>query len=76
MKLYAGGFLTFYTPGQQPEIEHPLAEAVKLDEILADIGIPVGEVQLTVLNGVIVDLHQAIVRDQDMVKVFPGVDGG
>lgn len=76
MKLYAGGYLTFYTPDQQPEIDRKLSEPIELSELLADIGIPVGDVQLVILNGEIVELDQATLQDQDVVKVFPGVDGG
>lgn len=76
MKLYAGGYLTFYAPDQQPEVDLDLSEPIQLSELLSDIGIPVGDVQLVILNGKIVDLDQAILEDQDEVKVFPGVDGG
>lgn len=76
MKLYAGGYLTFYTPDQQPEIDRVLTAPIELSKLLADIGIPAGDVQLVILNGQIVDLDQAVIHEQDMVKIFPGVDGG
>ncbi len=76
MKLYAGGYLTFYTPGQHPEVVHDISEPIALIKLLGELGIPAGEVQLVILNGQVVDLHQAILNNQDEVKVFPGVDGG
>jgi sulfur carrier protein ThiS len=76
MILYAGGYLTFYTPDQKPEVERVLTGSVTLRELLSEIGIPVAEVQLAILNGDIVDLEQAYVQNQDVVKIFPGVDGG
>lgn len=76
MKLIAGGYLTFYTPDQRPDIDLPLKETVALRALLAEIGIPVAEIQLVVLNGQIVDLDQVNLKNQDEVKVFPGVDGG
>lgn len=76
MKLYAGGYLTFYTPGQQPDVEYDISEPIELLKLLGKLGIPAGDVQLVILNGQIVDLDQALLRNQDEVKVFPGVDGG
>ena len=76
MKLYAGGYLTFFMPDQQPEITRELAEQVGLCELLMSVGIPTAEVQLVLLNGEIVELENAQVSNRDVVKVFPGVDGG
>lgn len=76
MKLYAGGYLTFYTPDQKPELVCEISEPVELVKLLGELGIPAGDVQLVILNGQIVELDQAILRNQDEVKVFPGVDGG
>jgi sulfur carrier protein ThiS len=76
MKLYAGGYLTFYMPDQQPEVDRDLAEPIALSKLLAEMGIPAGDVQLVILNGEIVDLEQAQLKNHDDVKVFPGVDGG
>jgi sulfur carrier protein ThiS len=76
MILYAGGYLTFYTPDQTPEVERVLASPIELRALLMEIGIPVAEVQLVILNGEIVDLTGAQVQNQDLVKIFPGVDGG
>jgi sulfur carrier protein ThiS len=76
MRLYAGGYLTFYMPEQQPEIEWALSEPVALYELLKVLGIPVAEVQLVIINGEIADIQQAQINNQDVVKAFPGVDGG
>ena len=76
MKLYAGGYLTFYMPGQQAEIEITLAEPVDLAEFLGGLGMPAPEVQLVVINGQIAELHTACIRNRDVVKIFPGIDGG
>jgi sulfur carrier protein ThiS len=76
MKLYAGGYLTFFMPGQKPEIEQKLAVPMNLKELLETLGIPAEEVQLVIINGEIADLEQAHISDLDVVKIFPGVDGG
>jgi sulfur carrier protein ThiS len=76
MILYAGGYLTFYTPDQKPEVERVLTSPVELRVLLTEIGIPAGEVQLVILNGKIVNLNGTQIQNQDVVKIFPGVDGG
>lgn len=76
MKLYIGGYLAFFSPDQQSEVELTLSEPVKLDVLLAEVGIPAAEVQLVLINGTRVDSVQSVVQNQDEVKIFPGVDGG
>jgi sulfur carrier protein ThiS len=76
MILYAGGYLTFYTPDQKPELELDLTHPVALRDLLSEMRIPAAEVQLVILNGDIIDLEQVYVQNQDVVKIFPGVDGG
>lgn len=76
MKLYFVGYLAFYAPGQQFEVEIMLSEPIKLGALLAEMGIPAAEVQLVLINGKIVDFDQAHVQNQDEVKIFPGVGGG
>jgi sulfur carrier protein ThiS len=76
LKLYIGGYLAFFSPNQQSEVELTLSEPVKLDVLLAEAGIPAAEVQLVLINGTRVDSLQSVVQNQDEVKIFPGVDGG
>jgi sulfur carrier protein ThiS len=76
MILYAGGYLTFFTPDQKPEVERVLTSPIELRALLEEIGIPAAEVQLVILNGEIVDLNGTQVQNQDVAKIFPGVDGG
>jgi sulfur carrier protein ThiS len=76
MELYAGGYLTFYMPGHRAKLALELAEPRSLMSLLEDIEIPVGDVQLVVVNGKIVDLKQAVVENQDQVKIFSAIGGG
>ena len=76
MKLYAGGHLSFYMPGRKHTLEFPLHEPTPLQEILAQVGIPLNEVALTALNGEQVELDTVLVKDGDVVRVFSSVDGG
>jgi sulfur carrier protein ThiS len=76
MKLYIGGYLTFFAPDQQSEIDLPLSEGKQLVILLTEMGLPISDVSLVIVNGDIADLHQAWVNPGDMVKIFPAVDGG
>jgi sulfur carrier protein ThiS len=76
MRLYLGGYLDFYNPQRGSWLEVELNQPSPLSEVLAELGIPMGDVQLFVLNGELVELNEAIVSDQDEVKLFPAVGGG
>jgi sulfur carrier protein ThiS len=76
MELYTGGYLTFYMPGHRAKLALELAEPLSLMSLLEDIGIPVGDVQLVVVNGNVVDLQKAVVKNQDQVKIFSAIGGG
>ena len=76
MKLYAGGYLDLYLPNRSRTVGIELVQPTSLREILAKLGIPAGEVLLVVINGELVDLQEAIVSEQDDVKLYPAVNGG
>jgi sulfur carrier protein ThiS len=76
MRLYLGGYLDFYHPQRYNWLDVELDHPSQLSEVLADLGIPLGDVHLFVLNGELVELSEAVVTDQDEVKLFPAVGGG
>lgn len=76
MRLYLGGYLDFYNPQPGRWLEVELHQPTQLSELLAELGIPIGDAQLFVLNGELVELREAIVSEQDEVKLFPPVGGG
>lgn len=76
MRIYLGGHLKFYHPQKDNWLEVELEQLTPLRVILDDSGIPLGEVDLVVINGELVDLQEAIVSEQDEVKLFPAVGGG
>ena len=76
MRLYLGGYLDFYHPQRGSWLEVELKHPSPLSEVLTELGIPMGDVQLFVLNGELVELSETIVSDQDEVKLFPAVGGG
>jgi sulfur carrier protein ThiS len=76
MKLFLGGYLDFYNPQPGSPLIIELDQPVVLTTILTDLGIPLEEVQLVVVNGELVELEKAVVTAQDEVKIFSAVGGG
>jgi sulfur carrier protein ThiS len=63
-------------PGRKHLLEIPLAAPTPLREVLAKLGIPLSEVALAAVNGELVEVETAIVRNEDKVRVFSAVNGG
>jgi sulfur carrier protein ThiS len=76
MKLYSGGTLTFYMPQKSRMIEIHISASIGLKDILSQLQIPLEEVDLAAVNGELVDAAEAIIRDQDVVRIFSSVNGG
>jgi len=76
MRLYLGGFLSFYGPSKQGLIEIHLQERTPLRILLDSLGIPVSHVYLSVVNGEQVILEDAVVIETDEVHLYPPIDGG
>lgn len=76
MRLYLGGYFSFFVPGKPQWLEIELPEPQPLRQVLAAHGIPLGEVALVVVNQELVELEQLVVTDQDEVRLYPPMDGG
>ena len=76
MRIYLGGHLNFYHPQKDNWLEVELEQPTPLRVVLDISGIPLGEMHLVVVNGELIDLQEAIVSEQDEVKLFPAVGGG
>jgi sulfur carrier protein ThiS len=76
MRIYLGGHLNFYHPQRGYWLEIELEQPTYLKDVLDGSGIALGEVYLVVVNGEIVDLHEAIISEQDNVKLYSAVGGG
>jgi molybdopterin converting factor small subunit len=76
MRLYLGGYLDFYHPQRSNWLEVELEQPAPMRELLAELGIPAGDIHLYVLNGELVDPSETLVTDQDEVKLFPPIGGG
>jgi sulfur carrier protein ThiS len=76
MKLHLGGFFSFYVPHSPQWLEIELPSPKPLSQVLDEIGIPIGEVNLIVVNKELVDLPEAIVKNDDEVRIYPPIGGG
>lgn len=76
MKLLAGGHLAFFLPGRKSPVKVSVHSPTPLTAVLGELGIPIGEVNLAAVNGREVDLHEAVVGDEDEVHVVSAVGGG
>jgi sulfur carrier protein ThiS len=76
MKLYIGSYFAFFTSERSHWIDIDLSKPTRLADILSDLGIPAGEVHLVVLNGELVESPQIQVSNDDVVRLYPAVNGG
>ncbi|MES0360073.1 MAG: MoaD/ThiS family protein [Anaerolineales bacterium] len=76
MRLYLGGYLNFYNPQHGNWLVVDINQPSHLKEVLVELGIPVSDVYLVVLNGQLVELSETIVSGEDEVKLYPAVGGG
>jgi sulfur carrier protein ThiS len=76
MKLYIGSYFAFFTSDSSHWIEIDLEEPTSLNDILSELGIPVGEVHLVVLNDELVESPEIQITNNDVVRLYPAVNGG
>jgi sulfur carrier protein ThiS len=76
MKLYIGSYFAFFTSEHSHWIDIDLSKPTRLADILSDLGIPAGEVHLVVLNDELVESPKILVSNEDVVRLYPAVNGG
>jgi sulfur carrier protein ThiS len=76
MNLHLGGHLSWYAPQRAAELEIELAAPTPLVDIASRLGLPAAEIAFAAVNGVVVPLRKAEVRDADRVELFPPNCGG
>ena len=76
MRLHLGGHLNWYDAERRTDVELPLAERVRLAELLHQLGVPRGEIVVAAVNGHAVPIDDAWVADGDRVDLYPPVGGG
>lgn len=76
MRIFLGGHLNFYHPRKEKWLDIALDQPALLSDVLRDAGIPAGEVHLVAVNGNQVALQEAVITQNDEVKLFSAVGGG
>ena len=76
MKLYTGSYFAFFTSNRSHWVEIELRQPARLTDILSELGIPVGEVHLVVLNNELLESTDMLVSDDDTVRLYPAINGG
>ena len=76
MNLHLGGHLSWYAPQRAAEHAIELTAPTRLVDIASRLGLPAAEIAFAAVNGVVVPLRKAEVRDADRVELFPPNCGG
>ena len=76
MKLYIGSYFAFFTSERSHWVDIELSKPTRLTDILFDLNIPAGEVHLVVLNDELVESPEILVSNDDVVRLYPAVNGG
>jgi sulfur carrier protein ThiS len=76
MRLHLGAHLSWYVPQRRCDVEVDVPQPTPLAAVLGGLGVPAGEVALAVVNGELVSLADACVRNGDRVFVCPPIGAG
>ena len=77
MRLHLGGHLSWYDSRKRSWVDVALVAPTRLTQVLQDLGVPVGEVAVGVVNGdAFFSLEDVMVADADQVELFSPVGGG
>ena len=76
MRLHLGGHLDWYDAQKRSWLDVPLAQPILLTDLLAQLGIPAGEVAIVVVDRRAVPLKGTVVADGDRVELYPAMGGG
>jgi len=76
MRLHLGGHLNYFDALQRANLEIELVGKQRLEDVLARLRIPAGEIFLVSINGVVVALEDAWIQPGDHVQLYPPMGGG
>jgi len=76
MKLYTGSYFAFFTSDRNHWVEIELRRPTRLTDILSELGIPISEVYLIVVNDQLVEAPDTCLSNDDIVKLYPAIGGG
>jgi len=76
LQLHLAGHLAWYDSQKRSRVQVSLEKEIALIELLQQLGVPIAEVAIVVVNGVAVELERVHVSNDDRVDLYPPVDGG
>jgi sulfur carrier protein ThiS len=76
MKLYLGSYFAFFTSDREHWIEIELRKPTRLSDILSELGVPLAEIHLVVVNDRLVESTNTILSNDDTAKLYPAIGGG
>ena len=78
MKVHLWSELGFYAPGRQSRFEFRLERPMPAKEVFRLLGVPVADVAVFGVNGVVerMDDPAVILTDKDRIDAFPNSSGG
>ncbi len=76
VKVHLGGHLNWYDPQKRARFELEIQPGMRLDALIAMLGIPAGEAALALLNGSLADPATTCLGNGDYVELFPPSSGG
>lgn len=76
MKVHLSGHLSWYHPQKSAWFEMQPTPHTRPVDLLEQLGVPLAEVAVILVNGKPVDTAGQFLNDGDTVEVFPPVSGG
>lgn len=76
MKLYLGSYFAFFTSDREHWVEIEVSKSTRLADIISELGVPLAEIYLVVVNDQLVESLNTIVSNNDVVRLYPAIGGG
>jgi len=76
MKVHLAGHLSWYPPQKSSWFEMEAPPQTKVENLLEQLGVPLAEVAVILVNGKLMDMKGEFLCNEDVVEIFPPIAGG
>lgn len=76
MQVHLGGHLSWYDPDKRAWLEVAQPQPDTPRSVAERLGIPIGEIAITTVNRVLVDMEEVLVHDGDILEFYSPMGGG
>ena len=76
MELHLGSYLSWYIPQRSSQMAIKLDKPISLVELVTNLKLPIEEIAIAAVNGILVSLPDTLVYDEDHVELHPPNGGG